>query len=231
VDLLKLIPQLFYDLISRVVPGGLAILALTAAANARVGEFLTSALAGLSPLQESTLFLGLALLMAAYLIGQLLSPLSDLFHRTLIRMFFRSHFEVLKSAVLPKSEYGDDVRHFLLRQLGIHDAANVDGVPTRRWANAIFIWHDWLRIKSPDAGVRAAKVRAEYRMHSQNAVVLVAGLICHLLLAASGHHELSARIVVFALAGAVLSTWAAARTYRNFQVMIINQYFSARGLT
>ena len=230
-DLLKLIPQLFYDLISRVVPGALAIVVLAAAANASIEGLLTGTLADASPLKQSALFLGLAFFVAAYFIGHLISPLSDLFHRKLIGKLFRRHFEVLREAISAGSEYGDDVRQFLVTELGLPNGADVASISGDRLNNAMFTWQDWLRIKSPDAGVRAAKVRAEYRMHGQNAVVLIVGLICHLLLATGGHLKPGTAIIVLTLAGAVVSMWAAARTYKNFQIMVINQYFSIRGPT
>lgn len=227
-DLLKLIPQLFYDLISRVVPGALAIAIMPAAANVSIGGLLTGTLPHASPLRQSNLFLGLVFFVAAYFIGHLTSPLSDLLHKTLIRKLFPHHFKVLSEAISPGSNYGEKIRQFLASELGPQKEGEADSILRGRLDTAIFVWQDWLRITSSEAGVRAAKVRAEYRMHAQNAVVLIVGLIWHLSLVAARSLDPNAALIVFALAGTAASMCAAARTYQNFQTMVINQYFSVK---
>lgn len=104
----------------------------------------------------------------------------------------------------------------------------MDQVTVEQDSKAVFVWYDWLRVNDPDAGARAAKIRAEYRMHSQNAVAFVMALAIHL---ASVPMQLCVLkpvlIAVLAIAGSA-SLWAAARTRRFFQWAVVQQFYAAK---
>lgn len=87
-ELLKLIPQFFYDLIARVIPGSVALLSLTSTLGHNLGDLLTAPLQSAPALTNSWFFLATTTFLGSYLVGQALSPLSDLFERELVARLF-----------------------------------------------------------------------------------------------------------------------------------------------
>ena len=65
-DAIKLIPQLFYDVISRVIPGVVALVLVASALGSDLGALVAGPFAGSPSLQQSALFLGVGVLGAAY---------------------------------------------------------------------------------------------------------------------------------------------------------------------
>jgi len=66
-DVLKLIPQLFYDLIGRVIPGFVMLFLLYPAFSIKIDEKITDFLN--NNLRESVFFILTAIIICAYLIG------------------------------------------------------------------------------------------------------------------------------------------------------------------
>jgi hypothetical protein len=80
VDSLKLIPQFFFDLIGRVVPGGVALVATLLLSETTWQSWLHSTLG--DPLaSESVVAALLSFVVASYVVGQLLSPAAKLVQR------------------------------------------------------------------------------------------------------------------------------------------------------
>lgn len=79
-DSLKLIPQVFFDLIGRVVPGAVAILAALLLSKATWESWLIAALG--KTLAESATVSVLMFFVGSYVAGQLLSPLAKVVQRT-----------------------------------------------------------------------------------------------------------------------------------------------------
>lgn len=227
-DVLKLIPQLFFDLISRVVPGSVAIIMLAAATGTKLGKLTTDFWDGAKAIQESALFLGLGFLVGAYLVGQMISPISDFVERRLVRRLLPAYFQILKNAVVSPGEYSPPMRNFLMNELGAETETDIGTITAGQYRSAVFVWYDWLRVNSPDAGARAAKVRAVYRMHSQNAVAFSISLIVHLLMVYTQHSNFKPSLVIVMTLAGLASLWATARTYRTFQWSVINQFYSAQ---
>lgn len=75
-DTLNLIPQLFFDLIARVVPGSVALIMVAVVADSRLAKLVTDFKNATGIIQGAEIFLGLGFLLVAYLIGHILSPLS-----------------------------------------------------------------------------------------------------------------------------------------------------------
>ena len=79
-DSLKLIPQIFFDLIGRVVPGTMGILAALLLSKTTWESWLRATL-GQTLATESSLVAIFMFLAAAYVVGQLLSPLAKQIQR------------------------------------------------------------------------------------------------------------------------------------------------------
>jgi hypothetical protein len=228
-DVLKLIPQLFFDLISRVIPGSIAIVLIPVAADFKLGKAATDFWEGAKTLQDSTLVLGFGLLIAAYLFGQIISPMSDLIEKRIVRRLFRAKCEVLKDAISSSSEYRPPVRNLFIREMGI-EKDDPNSVSAAQCSQVVFLWYDWLRVNNPDAGDRVAKMRAEYRMHSQNIVALLISLAVHLITVAAYPHQGSLQItfIVVVVLASLASLWANARAYQTFQRAVINLFYSTK---
>jgi hypothetical protein len=72
------IPQVFFDLIARVVPGALAIVLFGTAFRVNWSAFLNTLKDGPKAVSESAVLWMLTLLVFSYVLGHILSPLSKL---------------------------------------------------------------------------------------------------------------------------------------------------------
>jgi hypothetical protein len=227
-DASKLIPQLFFDLIARVVPGSLAIIMIAIAANIKLGKLITDFWDGAQAIQESGLFLGLGFFLAAYLIGHLISPIGIWIEEQVIRRLFPTYYRVLQDAVLDGSDYSPSIRNFFMKEMGFKKGMDIRKVPANQYEKMVFVWNDWLQVNNPDVGTRAAKVRAEYRMHSENVVVFFGALVLHLIVTYE-HQGYPNFIFIGAVAIAgLVSLWATARMYRTFQWAVIQNFYSVK---
>jgi len=223
----KVIPQFFYDLISRVLPGAVGILGGCWATGRSVGELATWPFRG-SALEESTVVLSVALLASSYLLGQLLSPLSDFYERSVLRRLFKKRFGVLREAISVRGDYSQAVRELVAE--GVSDAGRGDKreYNDEELGSALFVFYDSVRVQRPEVGARLAKIRAEYRLYGSLAVIQPLVLLLHLLGAVLGHHPLNRPAgwvlsVIF-----LLASWSLVRTYWIFQRSVINNYYAVR---
>jgi hypothetical protein len=221
----RLVPQLFYDLIGRVIPGAVTILGITIALQIDLSVLLSSPFSQIPPLRESSLFLSTVFLAAAYLVGHMVAPLSDLL-RPLLKLLAPSHFDILRKLVQGDDRgYTSRIVHFFQEQAeftpnGIHPDKS-------RYEYLTYIWADWLHIEHPDTGARLAKIRAECRLHSELATAGVLMLLSHIGAFLLGQSPLSVPLLVAAAVIGILSAWSYARHFRIFQWGVINNYYAA----
>ena len=147
-DVLKIIPQLFFDVIARVVPGFVALFMLSwLEPCAWASIFGTmSRMSGGKRDEWPTL----SIVFGAYVIGHLISPGAKLVQKLTERYpasgkTFRTSWIALNSEPDAKKMLKPDPEHY-----------------------------DWLRVKSPEAGGLAAKLRAEFTMYNSLALIFVA---------------------------------------------------------
>ncbi len=228
-DVLKLIPQLFYDLISRVLPGGVAIIAITAAVDRKVGKIVIGLLEGIPVIQQSSFFLAMTILTCAYIVGHLIGPLSAFVERNIIAKLFPSSFHVLKNTVSASSgDYLPDMQNFLTNELNkYYRKEGTNEIKDRQYTRAIFLWYDWLRIYNPDVGARITKIRAEYRMYGEITIAMVIAFILHLSAIRWGIRP-NWVLIILTFSIGTLSLWGLTRMYRIFQWTIINHYYIER---
>ena len=225
-DAIKLIPQLFYDVISRVIPGVVALVLVASALGSDLGALVAGPFAGSPSLQQSALFLGVGVLGAAYIAGQMIAPVSDFYERYIVGALVPRRFWLLPGALGPDSRYPEGMQLFLLRELGLGDENRQ--LAGERFRVALFVWYDWLRVWQVPAGARVEKIRAEYRMFGGVAVAAFTATAAHVgraLLVTGSVHPLfvAGGLLVF-----VFSSWGMARTYRTFERSVVNQYYVSR---
>src|SRR4051812_23731171 len=73
-DGLKLIPQVFFDAIARVVPGAFCLVCLQAATRAPILQWIFQAVVPPGPLQTSSALWMLVVSVSSYVVGHLMSP-------------------------------------------------------------------------------------------------------------------------------------------------------------
>jgi hypothetical protein len=161
--------------------------------------------------------------------GQIISPLSEFVENRIVKRLFPAYFLVLKNALSSNSKYSPGVRKLFLIELGFEQETEPKPITAEQSSKAVFVWYDWLRVNDPDAGARAAKIRAEYRMHSQNVVAFSIALMVHLVLAYFRLTGLKPILITVLCLGALMSLWATARTFRNFQWAVIQQFYAVKG--
>ncbi len=225
-ETLKLLPQLFYDLISRVIPGVIALVLIAHALERDLGNLVSGPFTGAPSLQDSPLFLGIAMVGAAYIVGQILAPVSDLYERRLIGRVVPARYWLFPAALQAESPYPAAMRQFLHQELGEGMAAGA----AKRFTVVLFVWYDWLRVWKPEAGMRVTKLRAEYRMFGGIAVASWFAGILHLFLSLVGAVAFQVWFLPVGLLLAVFASWGMVRTYRTFQWSVLNQYYVARGV-
>src|SRR5436305_4637952 len=221
----RLVPQLFYDLIGRVIPGAVTIIGITLSLQVDLSALLSSPFSHIPPLRESPLFLSTIFLAASYLVGHLVTPLSDLL-RPFLTWLVPSRFEVLRKLV-----HGDDggytskIVHFFQEQAEF--TPNGIAPDQSRYTYLLYIWADWLHIEQPESGARLAKIRAECRLHSELATAGILMLISHIGAILLGYTHLNLSLVIAASVIGVLGVWNYARHFRIFQWGVINNYYAA----
>lgn len=146
-DALKHIPQIFFDAIGRVVPGAVAFALWIVGVPNAAGywrSFLQGA-QGLSSTGEPSSAVALATLMlASYVVGHLLSPLTKLIQR--IGEAFSKPKDKAKVAPAQNQE----------------QPKPIPTTPEMSRSEK----YEWLRTHAPDAGAHCAKLRAEFTMYN-----------------------------------------------------------------
>lgn len=225
-DALKLIPQLFYDVISRVIPGVVALVLIAAALGSDLGALVAGPFRGAGALSSSALFLGIGVIGASYIAGQMIAPVSDFHERYVVTRLVPRDFWFMPGALGPASPYPEALQLFLLRELGLGDD-NRD-MAAARFRVALFVWYDWLRVWQVQAGARVEKIRAEYRMFGGVSVAAFAATTAHLIRSVLGY---AAPQPLFIAAGVLLfifASWGMARMYRTFERSVVNQYYVSK---
>lgn len=229
-DTLKLIPQLFYDLIARVMPGLTAIVAFSLATNIEIGTLLSILFEGSKAMQNSIFILSSTIIFCAYLLGHFIGILSDIFERKIVSKLLPSFFQNLKRAITGVDKrYNQEFRKFFINQIGFtQDDIETEKINEHIYTTAIFIWFDWLRVNDSESGTRSAKIRAEYRMHAGISLVMILAIIIHIILVGLSKTNFNIYFILIALLIGAISLWGLARTYRMFQWNVMNQYYVAK---
>lgn len=231
-DNLKVIPQVFYDLIARIIPGAIAIWVLTAACNIKSERIVAALLDGFPELQHSAFILIIVFLLSAYLAGHLISTVNDFppFRWTLSKIFpsFSTILRKIRDGLC--TDYLKNEMDRLVKEVVCGDTAPSEARDEKHYKAAVYLWYDLLRVRYPDVGGRLTKLRAEYHMRKRIAEVLFIAMILHILLSIIGVWigalgvSLNKYTLGISLSGFILSGWGAVRACKTFQRSIINHY-------
>ena len=137
---------------------------------------------------------------------------------------FSDYLHVLRNCVDPdKSKLPRKVQKYLEREI------DEDGEFSNfEYTSVIFIWADWLRLRSADAGARIVKLRAEYRMLIGVCVAGLYSLILHVIWAAAGKTDFSLGLALFCLLVTFLGLLGYCKAYATFQWGVINNFYAKK---
>jgi hypothetical protein len=242
-DALKLIPQIFFDVIARIIPGALLMLLLDHAIEMNFTEIALNAFKVNAELRKSALVWIIVVTTSAYVLGHLIAPFIRLLEkegrykpyrilRHPLHVFVKPSTkepEVLKEIVDPDSrQYFPHMRAYLKTEL---DETTGDAGVTD-YDKTVFVWYDWLRLNYPEIGALTAKIRAEYTMYGGMAVAMIVALILPPVIILSkslrGHTpnwKFSALMIFIAIVGVPLMIFRHKDTRDTFQRSVINFYY------
>ena len=231
-EVTQLIPEIFYDVIGRMVPGLLALFLLSVASGVDVVRATNSFYASNSALEESSIVIVGTLLGLEYVVGQLLGALGNMAHSKVLPHVFRQSYSVLYNAVRAgENPYPASVQKFLDSETAHMFQGSAESATPLRCRQVTYLWYDRLRKSDGVAGVKLEKMRAEYKMLEGLYMAFALALVSHVLAGSSsvlGHMAAIDWRVVAALAGGfALCVWASARLFQTFQWSVINQYYAA----
>ena len=153
-DALKVVPQLFFDLIGRIVPGFLAML-LGLLVYYQTGHDIAW-----KELSETSFWV---LSILAFIIGHLVSPLTKFIQRK------NEYFSWLKSDD-KDDKCPDDKKE-----------EKVDKCTKKKKDKIISQKYNWLRLEKTDAGGLCAKLRAEFTMYNSFSAIFLIFTIIELI--------------------------------------------------
>ncbi len=170
---LKIVPQIFFDLIARVVPGALAMVACLLLSGSNWSCLFNHVIGGPSEVKSFPAVSFLAFWVASYVVGQMLSPFVKCLQR------------------LSESDWVNDL---ISKSALVQRYCDIESPMPRACRKD----YDFLRCHHPAIGEMCQKIRAEFLMHYGIAIVLFASAACSLvpfLSQAIGHW--SARWILF----------------------------------
>lgn len=189
-EALKLIPQIFFDAIARVVPGMVLIAGATWATRRSVTALAIRTLLpeASAPSAIATL---LVLVFAAYVVGQLLSPLVRWLEdppdghagqeaqpsTAQARAASHSGWPKLRGKLVPFFTFDSSKSE----QLADTVARKLNASEGYEKKDAVWILYDWLRLNHSEVGALTAKIRAEYTMYGGLGVAFLIVLALRLL--------------------------------------------------
>lgn len=226
----KIVPQFFYDVIARGVPGGALLIGWSFALGSTtdVNDIVMTGIEGDPASITSTVVFLVLFAFYAYVLGHIISPVGEWISKSdLVNNRYSDFLHVLRNCVDPeKSTLPKNIQQYIKQELDIDEGNESDNF---EYTSILFIWSDWLRFKSADAGSRIVKLRAEYRMLIGLSVV---GAVT------SGLHivswifikDVKLDLLVILLGPLVfyLGLIGYCRAYKTFQWGVINSYYAEK---
>lgn len=217
------IPQLFYDLFSRLIPGFYAVVVFAIATRITFERAIVATLGSAPPIRESPLIVLSFLVIGSYVFGLFLSLLSDGLERFLAKIS-PAHFAVLKQiAEDQKNRYPAYLKRAVSTALREDFSPALEVAPRVHYQALLILWYDQIRQRSPDLAQRLTRLRAEYRMYGGLAVASFLAYGTHIAMAVSTSAvAVNSLLLVALLAAGLAFTWGLARSTQLFQNSVIN---------
>jgi len=218
-DALRVIPQLFFDLIARVIPGIVALALFGIALQVNCSWFVVSLKEGPRVLNESTTLWVFTVLVLCYVLGHFLAPLSKLVQE----FAHSSNIHVIEPVFNEPLKVSLALQRFVKADLG--DPSYYQ----EHFEDEIWVWYDWLRVFVPSAGGLAARIRAEYTMYSSLSAAFIIAFLVRLPFAVIKFEplfDITFLVATGVMAHLMLLRWR--ETERTFRLSVRNFYFVAR---
>jgi len=209
-DALKFIPQAFFDLIARIVPG-FVFLFLINYSNSELMDLFKERMAEIKGSKTGELPIFFVIL-AAYVIGHLISPLTKQIQELNKKIALTLHIKKWRKEKENKEEY-DKVKEEHEKKL------------FKEKIKKLSKNYDWLRLNKPDAGGHCAKLRAEFTMYNSFATVFAIFFILSFESLRDGNFSFSYTFTL--LIFSVLMAYRGRETEKTFQSCITHFYEAA----
>ncbi|MGB4847669.1 MAG: hypothetical protein WBP41_07095 [Saprospiraceae bacterium] len=175
-EFLKIIPQVFFDLIARVVPGSVGIVAYLLLSG-KTWETSLAYIFGDSFSQGSPALSLLIFLATGYIIGELISPAAKEVQRIGEKGIRKYFIENVLAKVFTKSQNKKEIK---LTGEQLKEKKEEENLQKQKKLE-----YDRLRFTNPDVGALCAKIRAEFTMHNGLAVVFALSALSYPLIVIS----------------------------------------------
>ncbi len=227
-DSLKLIPEVFYDVLARLTPGLVLLALLPMAFDASLGSAVEKVVVGTQGLSESTVVALSVVVVAGFVTGHLVAGVSELVRTGLLERLFPRSYRVLEDAL----QEGDGAYPAATRQGLVTKIEELFGVEPdlagRGLRRALHLWHDALLASDKQIETKVQKVRAEQRMIEGVFVSIGITLIIYLLRVSV---DAEARPVDWLFLGGLVvsvlvSGLRAANLYRAYSWAVINHFMA-----
>jgi hypothetical protein len=227
VEVSKVVPQFFYDVIARGVPGGALLIGITFALgdSVSVKDIVLSGITVTSAPTTSAILSLVLFAFFAYVIGHIVGPAGDWISKLkIVDDIFSDYLHVLRNCVdSGKSKLPKRVQEYLRTEIG-ENGENTNF----EYMSILFIWSDWLRLRSADAGARIVKLRAEYRMLIGLSVVGAFTSIFHVMWVIVGETKLSISLIAISILVFCMGLIGYCKAYSTFQWGVINNYYAQK---
>lgn len=198
-EALKIIPQVFFDIIARVVPGCAAIVAWLLLLR-KTWELTVADLFGSSFAKDSTTLSFLIFLGAGYVVGELISPLAKGMQRINKKIPFSvKEYRELQSKRRKKKEEENDGQQKKTTHTAEAPAQTGHSDTEKKQFSEKDLSYDRLRLQNPEIGALCAKIRAEFTMHNALAVVFALSAVYYPFSSVFFHWQVFIVLVVLTL--------------------------------
>lgn len=232
-NILDLIPQLYYDVISRIIPGFATILLLFVILDLQLGSLFSEIFDTLNPILNSLFFIILFLIVAGYSIGHILETFGSFIEWKIIHKIFKGKYKVPVKIIIDENFFPSSIRDFLLKEIN----ENIKNAEEKNihlsmydCRKIIYLWVDWIQLNHPDVSVGLMKILAEYRMHRHNSVGVIFVLMMYLISVAFWGNTINLFVLVALVFLALVCFRATAIMHVIFEWAVIHHLFVLKGV-
>ncbi|MGE0078105.1 MAG: hypothetical protein AB7S48_09615 [Bacteroidales bacterium] len=218
----QLLSEFYYDILGRIVPGVVGTILFLKILRYNLKDLINSLFGDISTLTDSQFVLICTVIIIAYIVGHLISPISSMLHSRLFSVIFSRHYNVLFNSISGhKNSYPSEMNSFLQNEVTILFEGSLpkEKTPYRR---TVYLWFDWIKLHNKQLGDKLVKMRAEYRMLEGLNAVFFISIILYLLVSI----KYDFRIDILGLLTFLFAfvAYTGARSFRTYQFAIINSY-------
>jgi len=223
-----LIPQLYYDIISRIIPGFATIILLLLTLDIQIGSLFSEMFDTLTPVKESLFSIILFLITASYLLGHILETFGSFIEWKVIHKIFKGKYKVPAKIINSKNFFPSNLREFLLKEITENtDDKDEENIYLSMYdcRKIIYLWVDWIQINHSDVSVGLMKILAEYRMHRHNSVAVIFIILVYLVSSFFGSEAINLFVIAALILLALVCFRATAIMHVIFEWAVIHHLF------